>query len=165
VQRAPQDCGDGLAEEMDHFAPMFNGKVKTRTLAKTAMMRHPKALHQSTCQSATRLLCWTRGTLLLLPVPVTVKLTPLLGIPPTVTTTFPVVAPLGTGAAMLVGLQFVGVAAAPLNATILVPCVGPNPAPEIVIEVPAVPDVGVKLVIIGVTAKLRPLLGCPATVT
>jgi hypothetical protein len=40
VKRAPQGCGDGLAEEMDHFAPMYNGKVKTRTLAKTAVMRH-----------------------------------------------------------------------------------------------------------------------------
>src|SRR5438309_10889925 len=33
---------------------------------------------------------------------VTVKFTPLLATPPTVTTTFPVVAPLGTGATMLV---------------------------------------------------------------
>ena len=45
----------------------------------------------------------------------TVKLTPLLATPPTVTTTFPVVAPAGTGATMLVALQLVGVAAVPLN--------------------------------------------------
>ena len=45
----------------------------------------------------------------------TVKLTPLLANPPTVTTTFPLVAPAGTGATMLVALQFVGVAAVPLN--------------------------------------------------
>ena len=45
----------------------------------------------------------------------TVKLTPLLATPPTVTTTFPLVAPAGTGTAMLVALQFVGVAAVPLN--------------------------------------------------
>jgi hypothetical protein len=45
----------------------------------------------------------------------TVKLTPLLATPPTVTTTLPVVAPDGTGATMLVALQLVGVAAVPLN--------------------------------------------------
>ena len=51
----------------------------------------------------------------------TVKLTPLLANPPTVTTTFPLVAPVGTGATMLVALQLVGVAATPLNFTVLVP--------------------------------------------
>jgi len=50
----------------------------------------------------------------------TVKLTPLLATPPTVTATFPVVAPVGTGATMLVALQPVGVAATPLNFTVLV---------------------------------------------
>jgi len=50
VRRLPEHCGDGLAEEMDHFAPMFNGKVKTRTHAKTAKMRRRKPFHQSTCQ-------------------------------------------------------------------------------------------------------------------
>src|SRR6266852_874951 len=45
---------------------------------------------------------------------VTVKAMPLLATPPTVTTTFPVVAPVGTGAMMLVALQLVGVAALPL---------------------------------------------------
>jgi len=38
----------------------------------------------------------------------TVKLTPLLDTPPTVTMTFPVVAPLGTAATMLLVLQLVG---------------------------------------------------------
>jgi len=52
---------------------------------------------------------------------VTVNATPLLAAPPTVTTTLPVVAPLGTGAAMLVALQLVGVAASPLKVTVLVP--------------------------------------------
>jgi hypothetical protein len=52
---------------------------------------------------------------------VTVKLTPLLACPPTATTTFPVVAPLGTGAAMLVALQLAGVAAVPLKVMVLVP--------------------------------------------
>ena len=36
---------------------------------------------------------------------VTAKLTPLLGTPPTITTTFPVEAPAGTGTTMLVAAQ------------------------------------------------------------
>jgi hypothetical protein len=51
----------------------------------------------------------------------TVKLTPLLARPPTVTTTLPVVAPAGTEATMLVADQLVGVAVVPLNFTVLVP--------------------------------------------
>ena len=51
----------------------------------------------------------------------TVNVTPLLACPLTVTTTAPVVAPEGTGALMLVALQLVGVAAVPLNVTVLVP--------------------------------------------
>src|SRR3989454_627567 len=80
---------------------------------------------------------------------VTVKLTPLLATPPTVTTTFPVVAPAGTGTTMLVALQLVGAAAIPLNVTVLVPCVAPKFAPAIVTEVPTNPDVGFKLVMLG----------------
>jgi hypothetical protein len=54
---------------------------------------------------------------------ITVKSTPLLFTPPTVTTTLPVVAALGTGTAMLVPveLQFVGVPGTPLNITVLLP--------------------------------------------
>jgi len=52
---------------------------------------------------------------------VTVKVTPLLACPLTVTTTAPVVAPEGTGAAMLVALQLVGVVVVPLNVTVFVP--------------------------------------------
>ena len=52
---------------------------------------------------------------------VTVKLTALLPRPVTVTSTLPVVAPLGTGATMLVALQLVGVAAVPLKLTVLLP--------------------------------------------
>src|ERR1700676_4785025 len=52
---------------------------------------------------------------------VTVKLLPLLGCPPTVTTTLPVVAPVGTGTLILEALQPVGVAAVPLNVTVLLP--------------------------------------------
>jgi hypothetical protein len=52
---------------------------------------------------------------------VTVKSAPLLATPPTVATTLPVVAPAGTCATTLVALQLVGVAAVPLNDTVLVP--------------------------------------------
>ena len=99
---------------------------------------------------------------------VTVKLTPLLATPPTVTTTFPVVAPLGTGATILVALQLVGVAAVPLNVTVLVPCVAPKFAPVIVTDAPTNPDVGFRPVMLGpgvVTVKLTPLLATPPTVT
>lgn len=92
---------------------------------------------------------------------ITVKLEPLLATPPTVTTTFPVVAPAGTGTAMLVPLHAVGVPAVPLNVTVLVPCVVPKFVPATVTEVPTAPDVGVMLVMLGggrVTVKLMPLL-------
>jgi len=52
---------------------------------------------------------------------ITVKRIPLLAKPPTVTTTLPVVAPLGTGTTMLVLLQLVGAAPMPLNVRVLVP--------------------------------------------
>src|SRR5436189_3061363 len=99
---------------------------------------------------------------------VTVNGTALLVRPPTVTTTFPVVAPVGTGTVMLVALQAVGVASVPLNAIVLVPFVAPKLAPAIVTGVPAGADVGVKLVMLGagvVTVKGTPLLACPPTVT
>ncbi len=53
--------------------------------------------------------------------PETVKFMPLLVPPPTTTTTLPVVAPLGTGTTMLLSLQLEGVAAVPLNLTLLDP--------------------------------------------
>ena len=81
--------------------------------------------------------------------PVTVKVTPLLATPPTVTTTFPVVAPAGTEVAMLVALQVVTVAAVPLNVTVLVPCEDPKFVPVIVTGVPAGPEVVDRLVIAG----------------
>src|SRR4029077_13925336 len=80
---------------------------------------------------------------------VTVKFTPVLATPPTVTTTFPVVAPAGTGATMFVAFQLVGVPAVPLNVTVLVPCVVPKFVPVIVTDVPTGPDVGFRLVIVG----------------
>jgi len=97
---------------------------------------------------------------------VTVKATAKLDTPPTVTTTYPVVAAAGTGAMMFVSLQLVGVAATPLNVTVLVPCVVPKVVPVIVTGVPAGPEAGLKLVIFGcVTVKLRPLLDAPPSVT
>jgi hypothetical protein len=80
---------------------------------------------------------------------VTVKLTPLLAAPPTFTTTFPVVAPLGTATVMIVALQLVGVPAIPLNVTVLVPCVAPKFVPVIVTEVPTGPDVWLSVVMLG----------------
>ncbi len=99
---------------------------------------------------------------------VTVKLTPLLATPPTVTTTLPVAAPVGTVTTMLVALQLVAVAAVPLNLTVLVPCVAPKFTPVIVTVAPTNPEVGVRLVMLGpgeVTVKAAPLLATPPTVT
>lgn len=79
----------------------------------------------------------------------TVNDTALLTAAATVTTTLPVVAPEGTGTAMLVALQLVGAAAIPLKVTVLLPCVAPNPVPAIVTTVPMVPGVGERLVIVG----------------
>src|SRR5262245_6062800 len=62
---------------------------------------------------------------------VTVNATPLLGMPPTVTTTLPVVAPDGTATPMLVDDHDVGVAAVPLNVTVLPPWLVPKLLPEI----------------------------------
>src|SRR5439155_4647301 len=99
---------------------------------------------------------------------VPVKLTPLLATPPTVTTTFPVVAPLGTGTTMVVPLQLVGVAPIPLNVTVLVPWLAPKLAPVIVTDVPRTPDVGLRLVMLGggtATVTLTRFLATPPTVT
>jgi len=95
----------------------------------------------------------------------TVKVTPLLAKPPTVTTTGPGVAFAGTGTRMLVLLQLVGVAAVPLNVTVLVPCEPPNVVPLIVTEAPTWPEVGDRLVMLGGTVKATPLLANPPTVT
>jgi hypothetical protein len=98
---------------------------------------------------------------------VTVKLTPLLARPPTVTTTLPVVAPAGTGTTMLVADQLVGVAVVPLNLTVLVPWVAPKFVPVIVTAVATGPLVGDSVVMLGgtVTVKLTPLLARLPTVT
>lgn len=56
----------------------------------------------------------------------TVKATPLLGSAPTVTTTGPVAALVGTVATILVLFQFVGVATIPLKVRVLGPCEDPK---------------------------------------
>jgi hypothetical protein len=88
---------------------------------------------------------------------VTVKATPLLAIPPTVTTTLPDVALAGTGTTMLEAVQLEGVATVLLNVTELVPCVPPKFAPEIVTEVPTTPDVGLTLVMFGPSPPVPPM--------
>jgi hypothetical protein len=87
---------------------------------------------------------------------VTVKVTPLLVVPPATIVTGPVVAPAGTGTRMLESLQLVGVAVVPLNFTRLVPCGMPKPEPAIVTAVLTVPEVGVSKEMLGggITGKL-----------
>jgi hypothetical protein len=101
--------------------------------------------------------------LVMLGVAITVKLAPALTTPETVTITLPVVAPAGTGATILVSLQLAGEAAVPLNLTVLVPCVAPKLVPVIVTVSPTMPEVGDRLVMLGVgrTVKLFPLLSTP----
>src|SRR4029077_3121825 len=98
---------------------------------------------------------------------VTVKATPLLARPPTVATTRPLAAPVGTGTVMLVSLQLVGVASVPLNVTVLDPFVAPKSAPAIVTVVEMGPEAGLSVVIVGgtVTVNEIPLLASPLTVT
>jgi hypothetical protein len=80
----------------------------------------------------------------------------LLATPPTVTTTFPVVAPVGIVAVIDVAPQLViVVAAVPLNVTVLEPCVEPKFVPVIVADVLTVPDVGERLVIVGWANEAR----------
>ena len=97
----------------------------------------------------------------------TVNTMPLLAIPPTVTTTLPVVAPAGTGTRMLVADQVVGVALVPLKVTVLVPLVAPKLVPVIVTAVATGPLVGARVVMVGgvVTVNTTALLARPPTVT
>src|SRR5437588_756798 len=97
----------------------------------------------------------------------TVKLTPLLGTPPTLTTTFPVVAPAGIVVVMRSVCQNVDTAGVLLNVTELDPCATPKFVPEIVTEVPTTPEFGDTAEIFGtgtgVTVNSRPLLAGPPT--
>jgi len=79
----------------------------------------------------------------------TVNVTPLLERPLTVTTTLPVVAPVGTGATMLVAVQVFTVAVVLLNTTLLEPCVDPKFVPVIVTNVPTGPLAGLSFVMLG----------------
>jgi hypothetical protein len=89
---------------------------------------------------------------------VTVKFIPLLAMPATLTTTFPVVAPLGIGVTMPVPLQLVGFAVVPLNVTMLVPWVDPKLVPPTVTGWPTPPDPGFTCAMYGaVLAVLVPL--------
>jgi hypothetical protein len=83
----------------------------------------------------------------------TLKLTPLLALLETVTTTFPVVAPLGTVAVMLVAPQAVVVAAVPLNFTVLDPWLDPKFDPLMTTDAPTAPEVGFRLEIVGAVAE------------
>jgi hypothetical protein len=85
----------------------------------------------------------------------TVKPIPLLGTPEAETTTFPVVAPVGTVVTMLIALQLVGVASVPLKLTVPVPSVEPKFVPVIVTEVPTTPEVTERLVIFGADANVK----------
>lgn len=87
--------------------------------------------------------------LLMLGAGVTVNVEPLLGCPPTVTTTGPVVVPVGTGAVIDVALHAVGVELTPLKLTVLLPCGVRKFVPAITTEVATAPALGVRLVIVG----------------
>src|SRR5260221_3686454 len=93
----------------------------------------------------------------------TVKVTPLLAIPLTVTTTLPVVAPLGTATAMLVAFQFAGVPLVPLNVTVLGPCVEPKFVPVMVTPIPTNPELGLMLLMPVPPAPPATLPPFPAT--
>jgi hypothetical protein len=82
---------------------------------------------------------------------VTVNVTPVLACPPTVTTTRPVVAPLGTGAVMLLAPQAVALDDVPLKVTVsLFTWLERKFVPAITIDEPMAPVFGVRLVIVGV---------------
>jgi len=82
----------------------------------------------------------------------TVKLFPLLATFETVTTTLPVVAPVGTVVTMLVFVQVVVVAVVTLNLIVLVPLVEPKLVPVTVTVAPTAPVVIDRLVIVGAAA-------------
>jgi hypothetical protein len=96
----------------------------------------------------------------------TVNGSPLLAAPDTVTTTFPVVAAAGTFTVTLVALQADAVPAdTPLNVTVLLPWLAPNPVPLIVSAVPIAPELALKPLMAGTTVNGNPLLATLETVT
>jgi hypothetical protein len=98
----------------------------------------------------------------------TVNDLPLLDTPLALTTTLPVVAPLGTDMLIEAALQLViVVAVVALNFTVPLPCVEPKFDPAMVTVAPTTPEVGDRVVILGAatTANVSPLLATPPTVT
>jgi hypothetical protein len=97
----------------------------------------------------------------------TTNLTPLLATPLVLTTTLPVVAPVGTVATIEIALQVVIVAVLPLKMTVPEPWVEPKPVPVIVTDAPTAPVAGERLVMVGVgnTVKVIPLLATPLALT
>jgi len=79
----------------------------------------------------------------------TVKSTPALGIPATLTTTLPVLIPAGAIAVMLLALHEVTLAATPLKVTVPTPWVAPKLDPAITTAEPTGPELGDKLLIAG----------------
>jgi len=102
---------------------------------------------------------------------VIVKRTPLLATPPTVTTTFPVAAPMGTWTVILTEVHDVGAidpAEVPLKVTVLVPWDDPKFAPDIKTKAPTAAEDGLRVLMLGgggATVKLTPLLATPLRVT
>jgi hypothetical protein len=78
------------------------------------------------------------------------KLSPLLAVPPAVTTTFPVVAPVGTFTTINESDQLMSAAEVPLNVT--VPGADPKPDPEIFTVRPGTPAVGDRPEMLGFCA-------------
>jgi hypothetical protein len=77
--------------------------------------------------------------------------------PPTVTTTLPLIAPVGIGTTIVVADHDVGAAAMPLNVMVLVPFVAPKLVPLIVTTVATGPLVGERLVSVGVASASAPV--------
>src|SRR5258707_3524158 len=87
---------------------------------------------------------------------------PMLATPFTVTTTFALPATkLGTGITMLLLLQEGGATLFPPTLTVLVPWLAPKLPPLMVTAVPAAPVAGDRLLMVGVTVKVQPLLATP----
>jgi hypothetical protein len=97
----------------------------------------------------------------------TAKLTALLDKIPSLTTTSPVVASLGTDVIISGSLQVVGLASVPLKLTVLAPCAAPKLVPVIVTTAPIAPDIGKILLTEGGTRTVNfaGLLANPFTVT
>jgi hypothetical protein len=97
---------------------------------------------------------------LMLGAAVTVKETPLLDAPLIVTTTFPVVAPLGTVAVMLLELKAVMVAETSLKVTVALDSLDPKLLPAMTTAELTAPLLGVRLLMVGEAAR-----ACPAANT